>query len=186
MTRMSDCKAHRAAAVFVVVVLSVSVGLVVGASRNAAASGLLAGELMAQAAPAPATPGTSSPAPQTSRQPTPPDGSVAHVEARISKLHKQLHITAAQEPQFKAFADVMRSNAEAMRALFHQRAQSTDMTAVTRLRWYAGLTAAHAEALNKLVPVFDALYQSMSDKQKKTADAVFGQLRQRRPARRAG
>lgn len=183
MTRTSDRTARAAAgAMSILVLLSVSAGLVAGVSRNAGASGSSAGGLMAQAAPAPAAPG--GPAPETRGEPTQPDGPVARVEARISELHEQLHITPAQEPQFKAYADVMRSNAQAMQALFQQRAQSTDnMTAVTTLRWYAQLTAAHADALSKLIPVFETLYQRMSDGQKKAADAVFEELRQRRPPR---
>ena len=141
---------------------------------------------MAQAAPAPATPGASNPAPQVPGQHAPTPGPAGLVDARISELHEQLHITPAQESQFSAYADVMRDNAQAMHALFQQRAQDTDTSAVSRLRWYAQLTAAHAEAVGKLVPVFEALYQGMSDKQKKTADAVFQQLRQRRAPRRAG
>jgi len=110
---------------------------------------------------------------------------VEHVEARIAELRKKLRITSTQEPQFKAYADVMRSNAEAMDALFQERAQKTGTsaadTADNQLHWYARLTAAHADAVAKLVPVFDALYQSLSDQQKKAADAIFQEhLQQRR------
>ena len=58
------------------------------------------------------------------------------------------------------------------------------MNAVARLRWVARLTQAHAENLSKLVPVFDALYQTLSDQQKKNADIVFEGISQRRAARR--
>jgi periplasmic protein CpxP/Spy len=185
MIRTSDRTAHAVAgAMSVLVLLSVSAGPVTGAVRNADASGSLGGGLMAQAAPPPVAP--SGPAPQTRNKPTQPDRLVARVEARISRLHKQFQIAAGQEPQFQAFADVMRSNAQGMRALFQQRAQSTDLTAVTRLRWYQQITAAHAEALSKMIPVFETLYQSMSEKQKRLANAVFEGLQQRRPPRRAG
>jgi hypothetical protein len=73
-----------------------------------------------------------------------------------------------------------------MQLLFQQRAQSPDRSAIGELRWYAKLTAAHAEAVGKLVPVFETLYQSMTDTQKKVADAVFANLRQRPTPRRAG
>jgi hypothetical protein len=181
---MSDRMAHRAARAVSILVLSlVSAGLVAGAPSPANASGSPAG-LMAQAAPAPTVPGAANPAPQTAGQPAPSDNPVARVESRISELHDQFHITPAQEPQFKAYADAMRSNAQAMRALFQERAQSPDTTAIGELRWYARLTTAHGEALTKLLPVFDTLYQSMSDQQKKAADKVFAQLQQRRsPAR---
>jgi alpha-D-ribose 1-methylphosphonate 5-triphosphate synthase subunit PhnG len=72
-----------------------------------------------------------------------------------------------------------------MQGLFEQRAKEIDLSATARLHWYARLTSTHAENINKLVPVFDALYQTRSESQKKAADAVFEQLRQRRAARRA-
>jgi hypothetical protein len=141
---------------------------------------------VAQAAPSATGTGTPAPAAKPVRS---PPSAIDRVEASISEMHKTLQITADQEPQFKAYADVMRSNAVAMQALFEERAKSTGPsatdTAANRLHWYARLTAAHAEAVNKLVPVFDALYQSLSDKQKKIADAVFQKnLQQRRSPRR--
>ncbi len=183
---MSDRTAHAAAGAVSILVLSLaSAGLVAGAPRHADAGGLPAGMLMAQAAPAPASPGAASPAPQTPGEPTQAAGPAARVETRITELHEQFHTTPAQEAQFKAFADVMRSNAQTMQALFQQRVEHPDMTAIAELRWYTQLTTAHGEALTKLVPVFDTLYQSMSDQQKKAADKVFAQLRQRRAARKA-
>ncbi len=121
-------------------------------------------------------------APTTSAQP--PKGPTLDVESRITDLHKKLGITAAQEPQFKAYADVLRANAQALEKLFEERAKETDFSAPARLRWYARLTAAHAENVGKLVPVFEALYQVLSDPQKKAADTYFEALSQRRPARR--
>jgi hypothetical protein len=35
----------------------------------------------------------------------------------------------------------------------------------------------HAQGLEKLIPAFEALYDSMSDVQKKKADAIFGESR---------
>lgn len=127
------------------------------------------------------------PANETARPARPaPPGPAAHVEARIADLHRRLHITPAQEPQFKAFADVMRANAEAMEQLFQERAQNRDRTAPGQLHWYARLTTAHADATNKLLPVFDALYASLTDKQKKAADAAFTPLRQARSRHKKG
>lgn len=130
-------------------------------------------EQVAQAAPGAAAP--------TARR-----GPAATVERRIADLHKKLHLTPAQEPQFQAFADVMRANAQAMQALFEARAQHRDRTAPGMLHWYAQLTAAHADALNKLAPAFDTLYQNLSPEQKKDADAAFQPLRQERPRQKAG
>ena len=141
------------------------------------------------AGPAPSGTSTTAPAPASKVIHAPPSA-IDRVEASISEMHKALHIAADQEPQFNAYADVIRSNAATMQALIQERAKSTvpsaSDTAVSRLQWYARLTAAHAEAVSKLVPVFEALYQSLSDQQKKIADAVFQKnLQQRRSPHRA-
>ncbi len=47
------------------------------------------------------------------------------------------------------------------------------MTAVDDLRSYSAITDAHAEGLKKFIPVFEALYASMSDAQKKNVDTLF-------------
>lgn len=139
---------------------------------------------LAQAAPAPANTaqGRQSSA-STSTQP--PRAPIQEVESRIADLYRRLLITPAQEPQFKAYADVMRANAQTIQSLFDERAKETDMSAVGRLRWVARLTRAHADNLEKLVAVFEALYQTLSDQQKKAADTTFEEIGQRRPAQRA-
>ena len=141
-------------------------------------------DLLAQAAPAPANTvqGSQSSA-TTSNQPL--RAPIEEVESRIADLHRSLLITPAQEPQFKAYADVMRANAQTIQSLFDERAKETDISAVGMLRWVARLTRAHADNLDKLVPVFEALYQTLSDQQKKLADTAFEEIRQRRPAQRA-
>jgi hypothetical protein len=96
------------------------------------------------------------------------------VEARIKTLHSSLHITAAQETLWNDVAQVMRENAKAMadhRAEAAQNAQSRN--AVDELKSYAAAIDAHADGIHKFIPIFQALYDSMSDAQKKTADAVF-------------
>ncbi len=100
-------------------------------------------------------------------------GAAHHVQDRIAELRAKLHITAAQEPQFTALADVMTANAQSLASLLQQRVQDNDASAVASMRWYERLVEAHADALKKFVPVFDQLYTSLSDEQKKTADAVF-------------
>jgi periplasmic protein CpxP/Spy len=199
---MSGRMAHAAAgAASILLFLSVSTALLTVGASNARAGGSPPGLELAQAAAAPAAaapaaPAPSAPAPSAPAPAAPSGGSFmrglgsqssasAHVEIRIAELHDQLHIAPAQEAQFKAYADVMRSNAQAMEALFQERAQSPDTTAIGELRWYTRLTTAHGEALTKLVSVFDALYQSMSDQQKKAADKVFGKIQQRRLPRQA-
>ena len=106
------------------------------------------------------------------------------VEARIKSLHDQLKITAAQEPQWRDVAQVMRENAKAISDLVLDRVKDTKaMTAVDDLRSYQALAEAHAAGVRKLIPVFEALHATMSDAQKRNADAVF-RHRPRRAGRR--
>ncbi|HTW52345.1 MAG TPA: Spy/CpxP family protein refolding chaperone [Stellaceae bacterium] len=114
-----------------------------------------------------------------------PEALADSVEIRIAELHRTLRIMPSQDALFRAYADVMRRNAQAINALFQQRAQAIDFTAPARLRWYAQLTAAHAEAINKLIAPFDALYLSLSPAQQQAADRHFEELQQRRMARRS-
>jgi periplasmic protein CpxP/Spy len=108
------------------------------------------------------------------------------VEIRIAELHRALHIVPSQEAAFNAYAEVMRSNAQTVNALFMQRVPLGELRAPAQLHWYAQLTAAHADAINKLLAPFDALYQILSPEQQRAADRHFEQLRQRGIARRAG
>jgi hypothetical protein len=140
---------------------------------------------IAQAAPSPAAATAAAPTKpaKKSRQAsrTDPD----RVEARIKELHDKLQITDAQADQWNALAQVMRDNASSMRSLAASRAQNAGgMTAVDDLRSYEQITEAHAEGLKKFVGAFQTLYDSMSDSQKKTADAVFAQHQKRRAAQR--
>jgi len=186
MTRTSLRKGRPMAvgALGIVLLLSTSAALVAASSRTMGAGALPASEIVAEAAAPPAEPDVPA-APETARQPAHSRGPAARVETRISDLRKKLQITPAQDAQFKAFADVMRANAQSMQELFRQHAQHADRTAAGELHWYAQLATAHAEAMNKLVPVFDPLYQSLSAKQKKAADAAFQPLGPPRARRKA-
>ena len=96
------------------------------------------------------------------------------VEAHIKTLHSSLHITAAQETLWNNFAQVMRENAKAMADHRKEAAQNAQSrSAVDALKSYAAVIDAHADEVRKLIPTFQALYDSMSDAQKKTADGVF-------------
>lgn len=101
------------------------------------------------------------------------------VETMISQMRQRLRITQAEQPQFAAVADVMRTNAKTMETLLAERANDTDRSAVDSLRWYERLTEAHADALKNFVPAFATLYQTLSASQRKAADAMFAQLAQR-------
>ena len=99
---------------------------------------------------------------------------IAAVEARIRDLHKKLHITAAQKPQWDNLTQVMRDNALAMVDLQKQRAaDANSMSAIDVVKSYESVIEAHEDGMKKFIPPFEALYNSMSDAQKKTADSLF-------------
>jgi ABC-type transporter Mla subunit MlaD len=99
------------------------------------------------------------------------------VEARIAELRARLQITAGQEAQWSAVAQAMRDNAHTIRGLAEMRARNQrTMTALDDLRSYEQLAEAHADGTQKLLPRFEALYDNMSDAQKKTADTVFARF----------
>ena len=100
--------------------------------------------------------------------------SVDRVEARITDLHTKLHITADQTAPWNDFAATMRDNAKTTRAVLADNSQNAaTMTAVDSLRSYQKLAQAHVDGLARLIPAFETLYATMSDDQKKTADAMF-------------
>jgi lysophospholipase L1-like esterase len=131
-------------------------------------------ERVAQAA----TPNVITPTTPTPEGAGPPPSPVVAVEDRIAGLHEEIGITPQEEPRFDAFAAVMRANAQLMTTLFQQRARAANanVTAVDGMRWYARFATANADAMQKLVPVFETLYQSLSDAQKKAADTAFEDL----------
>jgi periplasmic protein CpxP/Spy len=118
---------------------------------------------------------TSAPAaaPASASAPAAKAGHERNVEDRIAYLHAQLKITPAQETQWNAFADVMRSNGETMGQLFEQRKAAGKLSAVDDMKQYAQIAQAHADGMKKLVDAFDPLYSSFSPEQKKLADATF-------------
>jgi hypothetical protein len=85
-----------------------------------------------------------------------------------------LRITPAEEPQWNQFAEVMRENAREMDQAYMQRAeQFPTMNALQNMQSYAQLAEEHAEHVKKLIPAFEALYNSMPEQQKQLADQVF-------------
>jgi hypothetical protein len=98
----------------------------------------------------------------------------AKIELRITDLHARLLITSAQQPQWERFAQVMRDNARSMDEAFQQRVPVIPtMTAPANLQSYAHVAEDHAQDMQRLVPAFQALYDTMSDNQRRTADQVF-------------
>jgi protein CpxP len=96
------------------------------------------------------------------------------VEQHIKELHNQLHITAAQQPQWEQFAQVMRDNASAMTSSLDQRAQQIGtMNAVDSMLSFAHLAEQRSQDLGKLATAFQTLYATFSDQQKQSADMLF-------------
>jgi hypothetical protein len=97
-------------------------------------------------------------------------------ELRIKNMHDKLKITTAQEELWSKVEQTMREDAKVMDALTQTRADhAKEMTAVDDLKSYGEIAAAHADAIKKLTPVFAALYDNMSEAQKKAADTLFRQ-----------
>jgi periplasmic protein CpxP/Spy len=96
------------------------------------------------------------------------------VEARISDLHTKLMITPEQEESWNNVAQAMRDDAKTMEELIKARTEkSGTMTAIDDLKSYGEIAEAHANGLKNFTSVFEPLYASMSDAQKKTADTLF-------------
>ena len=99
---------------------------------------------------------------------------VDRTEARIKDLHARLKITPAQEDLWNKLTQVMRDNAKTMDALNQARFEKgKTMTAIEDLKSYSEIVQAHADELKNFIPVFEELYASMSDDQKKDADILF-------------
>ena len=141
---------------------------VAGAAATLLGAIVLASPLLAADKMAP------SPAQQAMAAPASDSSGMTSVEARIKDLHKKLHITAAQAPQWDALTLVMRDNAQAMVDLQNKRAaDSQSMSAVEVIKSYESVIEAHEDGMKKFVPPFEALYNTMSDAQKKSADSLF-------------
>lgn len=99
---------------------------------------------------------------------------VDHTEATIKQLQEALKITTSQEALWNNMTQAMRENAKEMDALTKDRAETTKtLNAVERMKYYSQITETHLNQQKKFIPVFEALYVSMSDDQKKKTDALF-------------
>lgn len=106
------------------------------------------------------------------------------VDQRIAQLHRELKITAAQEQDWQAVAQVMKSNAESMQTLVQQtRSEGPrgQRSALEDLQNYQKFAQAHADGLQKLSTAFATLYNSMTPEQKANADKVFREHERHRP-----
>ena len=116
--------------------------------------------------------------------PAAPQAGGSDVDRQIADLKKQLKITPQQEPQFNAFAEVMRNNAQELDALM-QQAPSGQPNAVEQVKRFAQFSETQANGMKRLVPALQALYDSLSDPQKKVADRCWAAARSLAERRRA-
>jgi hypothetical protein len=122
--------------------------------------------------------GTAAPAPDTG---TPPGENGARPPApdpmaqRINNyLHERLRITPAQEPLWASLTQVMRDNATALSPLRREQFQARQGgNSIELLSAGERLDVAQLDGLRKFIAAYQALYDSMSDEQKKIADFVF-------------
>jgi hypothetical protein len=122
----------------------------------------------------PAAPATAAMTPSDQSPQPLPAAMQAKLDQHIKDLHDQLAITPAEQPQWDAFANVMRDNAEAMhRALESRGTGMGQMDALQNMQSYAELARVHADNMQKLSTSFASLYASLSSDQKQVADAVF-------------
>jgi len=99
---------------------------------------------------------------------------VEYTEAQIKQLQSALTITETQEPLWNNLTQVMRENAKEMDAVTKDRAENAKtMNSVEHMKFHMQITEAHLAQMKKLIPPFEAFYNSQSDEQKKITDTLF-------------
>jgi hypothetical protein len=99
---------------------------------------------------------------------------VEHTETQIKQLQGTLNITEAQQELWNNLTQVMRENAKDMEALAKERADNAKpMNALEHMKLHSQITEAQLTQMKKLIPPFEAFYNSMSDQQKNITDMVF-------------
>ena len=99
---------------------------------------------------------------------------VEYTESQIKQLQSALTITEAQEPLWNNLTQVMRENAKEMDTLTKDVPEKAKtMNSVEHLKLHSQMTEAHLAQLKKLIPPFEAFYNSQSDEQKKITDTLF-------------
>lgn len=108
------------------------------------------------------------PAPVAAARPAMPP-----VAQRLADLHRQLRILPEQEQRWGAFATTLRENAQNMEYLIEQQRARASLGAIAQLQSWTELTTVQAQDMQRLLPAFEQLYNSMPEAQRKLADQVF-------------
>ncbi|HYH38526.1 MAG TPA: Spy/CpxP family protein refolding chaperone [Azospirillum sp.] len=97
-----------------------------------------------------------------------------HVEGRIAFLRAELKITDAQAPQWNAFADALRANAKAHRAVHEQMSKGGMPSAwLDRLAAQQRMLGMRLDGVKALEAVAKPLYAVLTDAQKTLADQLL-------------
>lgn len=97
-----------------------------------------------------------------------------HVEGRIAFLKAELKITDAQAPQWNAFADSLRANAKAHRAMHEQMTKGGMPSSwPDRLAFQQKALATRLDSLKALESAAKPLYAVLTDEQKTLADRLL-------------
>jgi hypothetical protein len=103
------------------------------------------------------------------------------VESRITELKSALKITAAQEPQWNAFADTLRKQARAgddrvkkfRAARAEKGAKPAQLTAIQRLEQRQAFMKEASTRMDELLATARPLYAALSPEQQKIADDLM-------------
>jgi glucose/arabinose dehydrogenase len=139
---------------------------------------------LAAAAPLVAAQATAPDAPQKRQAQRPDHGKrdtrlpSERVETRLAQAKTKLKITAAQEAQWNAFADVTRRHAKAaderIKAMRDgKESQAKRLTAVERLERRQQMAVDHSQRLTEVIAAAKPLYAALSAEQKAIADDML-------------
>lgn len=99
------------------------------------------------------------------------------VEARLAEAKTKLKITAQQEAQWSAFADVTRRHAKAaderVKAMRDGKRSQERLTAVQRLERRQQMAATQSQRLTEVIAAAKPLYAALSAEQKAIADEML-------------
>jgi hypothetical protein len=101
-------------------------------------------------------------------------GSRPMMEARLAYIKADLEITDSQMDAWNAYADAVRKNHATMEGMRADMMKARSGTAVDRLDARIKATEAKLDSLKALKPATEALYNALTDLQKKEADKLLG------------
>lgn len=96
-----------------------------------------------------------------------------HIEGRIAYLKAELKITEAQTAPWNAYAESMRSNADAMKTMHAAMTKEPMATSLPdRLAAKKKMASSHLAAVDKMEAAAKPLYAALSEEQRKMIDQM--------------